>query len=85
MRKRISNSGSKRLFTATAAKVHKKNIQAPMRGGIRLLAAFAQFGPSSTRGKPLVGFCSAHGQSGLSSGLRTFALFSSRAANATHA
>ena len=36
MRKRISNSGSKRLFTATAAKVHKKNIQAPMQGGIRL-------------------------------------------------
>lgn len=36
MRKRVSRSGSKRLFTATAAKVHRKNLAAPMRGGIRL-------------------------------------------------
>lgn len=37
-RHKMSKSGSKRLFTATAAKVHRKNIPTavPMRGGIRL-------------------------------------------------
>lgn len=36
-RKPLSNNGSKRLFTATAKKVHPKNGMArPMRGGIRL-------------------------------------------------
>ena len=36
-RKKLTSSGSKRLFTATAKKMHKKNIaDRPMRGGIRL-------------------------------------------------
>lgn len=36
-RKKLSRSGSKRLFTKTARKTHKKNLRAtPMRGGIRL-------------------------------------------------
>jgi hypothetical protein len=36
-RRKVSNKGSKRLFTATAAKVHKKNLQVkPMRGGFRI-------------------------------------------------
>jgi len=36
-RHKMSKSGSKRLFTATASKTHTKNVQgAPMRGGIRL-------------------------------------------------
>lgn len=36
-RKKLSKSGSKRLFTKTARKTHVKNIKAtPMRGGIRL-------------------------------------------------
>lgn len=37
MRKRIPRRKSKRLFTKTARKVHKKNAYGrPMRGGIRL-------------------------------------------------
>lgn len=36
MRRRISRHGSKRLFRATAVKVHKRNVRRPMRGGIRL-------------------------------------------------
>lgn len=36
-RKELSRGGSRRLFTATADKVHPKNLLgAPMRGGIRL-------------------------------------------------
>lgn len=36
-RRKLSRSGSKRLFTKTAKKVAKKNINpSPMRGGIRL-------------------------------------------------
>lgn len=36
-RKKVSKRGSRRLFRATAMKLHKKNLQAyPMRGGIRL-------------------------------------------------
>lgn len=36
-RRKLSKPGSKRLFTATAKKVAKRNIIArPMRGGIRL-------------------------------------------------
>lgn len=35
-RTRISRRGSKRLFKATAKKVHKVNIIKPMRGGERL-------------------------------------------------
>ena len=36
-RKKISRKGSKKLFTATAKKVNKKNYKArPMRGGTRL-------------------------------------------------
>ena len=36
-RRKMSNGGSKRLFTATAAKTHYKNVKPrPMRGGIRL-------------------------------------------------
>jgi len=36
-RKELSNKGSRKLFTATAMKVHSKNTDArPMRGGIRL-------------------------------------------------
>lgn len=37
MRKKLSRKGSKRLFTKTAKKVHKKNVLSkPMRGGIRM-------------------------------------------------
>ena len=36
-RRRMSRSGSKRYFTATASKTHKRNIpRRPMRGGTRL-------------------------------------------------
>lgn len=36
-RKNLSRSGSRRLFTATAKKVHRRNgMGRPMRGGIRL-------------------------------------------------
>lgn len=35
-RKHVSKSGSKRLFSKTAVKVHKKNLVKPMRGGERL-------------------------------------------------
>ena len=36
-RKKLSNSGSKRLFTATASKTHFLNVKPrPQRGGIRL-------------------------------------------------
>lgn len=36
-RRKMRGKGSRRLFTATADKVHKKNMYgAPMRGGIRL-------------------------------------------------
>jgi len=36
-RRKISRSGSRKLFSKTARKVHKKNISgAPMRTGIRL-------------------------------------------------
>lgn len=36
-RKRLSRKGSKRLFSATARKVHPRNVPSrPMRGGIRL-------------------------------------------------
>lgn len=36
-RSKISKKGSKRLFKATAVKVHKANLAPPMsRGGIRL-------------------------------------------------
>lgn len=36
-RKKLSRRGSKKLFTKTAQKVQKKNINpSPMRGGIRL-------------------------------------------------
>lgn len=35
-RRKVSRRGSKRLFTRTAAMVHKKNVVHPMRGGIRL-------------------------------------------------
>lgn len=36
-RSKMSKSGSRKYFTATASKTHKKNIAAaPMRGGIRL-------------------------------------------------
>lgn len=35
-RSKISRKGSKKLFTATAQKVHKKNVRpVVMRGGIR--------------------------------------------------
>lgn len=37
MRKKLTKKGSKRLFTATAMKTHKKNLRPePMRGGYRL-------------------------------------------------
>lgn len=36
MRRHVSRRGSRRLFRATATKVHKKNIVRPMRGGRRL-------------------------------------------------
>lgn len=36
-RKKLSRSGSKKLFSKTASKTHKKNLRAtPMRGGTRL-------------------------------------------------
>lgn len=35
-RKKLSRRGSKRLFKATANKVHKRNLARPERGGIRL-------------------------------------------------
>lgn len=36
-RKKLSRPTSKRLFSKTASKTHKKNVSpAPMRGGIRL-------------------------------------------------
>lgn len=36
-RMKISRKGSKKLFTATASRTHKKNVGTnPMRGGIRL-------------------------------------------------
>lgn len=35
-RSKISRAGSKRLFTATAEKIHKKNLVPLSRGGIRL-------------------------------------------------
>jgi hypothetical protein len=36
-RKKLSRSGSRSLFTATAKKVHRKNgFGRPMRGGIRI-------------------------------------------------
>lgn len=36
-RKRLSKKGSRRLFTKTAGRTHRKNVSpGPMRGGIRL-------------------------------------------------
>lgn len=35
-RRKMTRRGSKRLFKATATKVHKRNIARPERGGIRL-------------------------------------------------
>lgn len=36
-RKKLTKKGSRKLFRATALKIHRKNLQAyPMRGGIRL-------------------------------------------------
>ena len=36
-RRKLSKRGSKRLFTATASRTHKKNLRAvPMRGGFRI-------------------------------------------------
>jgi len=35
-RRRLSRRGSRRLFTKTAQKIHKKNVQSVMRGGVRL-------------------------------------------------
>lgn len=37
-RMRMSRRGSRKLFTATASRTHKKNVlgRNPMRGGIRL-------------------------------------------------
>ena len=36
-RRKISNRGSRRLFTATASRTHYKNVKPrPQRGGIRL-------------------------------------------------
>ena len=35
-RHKISRKGSRKLFTKTARKVHKKNSYMPMRGGIRI-------------------------------------------------
>lgn len=35
-RRKLSRKGSRRLFTKTAEKVHKKNLIKPMRGGERL-------------------------------------------------
>lgn len=36
MRRHVSRRGSRRLFTATAEKIHRMNVALPMRGGIRL-------------------------------------------------
>lgn len=35
-RKRVSKRRSRKLFSKTARRVHKKNFGRPMRGGIRL-------------------------------------------------
>jgi hypothetical protein len=36
-RRKLSKRGSKRLFTATASRTHKRNLRAvPMRGGFRI-------------------------------------------------
>lgn len=36
-RRKMTKKGSRKYFSATAAKTHKKNLRAvPMRGGIRL-------------------------------------------------
>lgn len=37
-RRGMNRSGSRRLFSATASRTHKKNVpnRSPMRGGIRL-------------------------------------------------
>lgn len=35
-RKKLSRRKSKRLFKATAVKVHKRNLARPARGGIRM-------------------------------------------------
>lgn len=35
-RRKLSRKGSKRLFKATALKVHKRNLTRPMRGGERM-------------------------------------------------
>lgn len=35
-RRKVSRRGSKRLFTRTAATVHRKNVVHSLRGGIRL-------------------------------------------------
>ena len=36
-RKKLSSGGSKKLFTATARKINRRNLMdKPMRGGIRL-------------------------------------------------
>lgn len=35
-RRRMTRKGSKRLFTRTAMKTHKKNLPSPSRGGIRM-------------------------------------------------
>lgn len=36
-RQKLSRRGSKRLFTATASRTHKRNLRAvPMRGGFRI-------------------------------------------------
>lgn len=35
-RRKISKRGSRRLFTKTALRTHKKNVAAIMRGGVRL-------------------------------------------------
>lgn len=35
-RRKMTRRGSKRLFKATAKKVHKRNLVRPERGGIRL-------------------------------------------------
>lgn len=35
-RRKMSRRGSKRLFKATAQKLHKRNLARPERGGIRL-------------------------------------------------
>lgn len=35
-RRKVSKRGSRRLFTKTALRTHKKNVTAIMRGGVRL-------------------------------------------------